>query len=87
MTMSELVVEYLYFTKKELSEKTSRVFKKAKTPIVVGSQLNSEFQGEKIMCDYDIVSYNDSLYVSFKYRKLGKIGLKEVSAFQDVIKK
>ncbi|HGV8386792.1 TPA: hypothetical protein I0H99_RS03405 [Enterococcus faecium] len=85
--MSELIVEYLYFAKKELPEEINKVFKKSISPYVVDSQLKCEVQGEKLMCDYDIVPYNDSLHVVFKYEKLGKIGLKEVRAFQETLKK
>ena len=87
LVMSELIVEYLYFAKKELPEEINKVFKKSISPYVVDSQLKCEVQGEKLMCDYDIVPYNDSLHVVFKYEKLGKIGLKEVRAFQETLKK
>ncbi|OQO71654.1 hypothetical protein BH747_02155 [Enterococcus villorum] len=85
--MSELVVEYLYFAKKELPEEISKVFKKSISPYVVDSQLKCEFQGENLMCNYDAVPYNDSLQVVFKYKKSGKIALKEVQVFQETLKK
>ncbi|EOF60598.1 hypothetical protein SE1_00567 [Enterococcus hirae EnGen0127] len=81
--MSELVVEYLYFAKKELSEEISKVFKKSISPYVVDSQLKCEFQGENLMCNYNTIPCNDSLHVVFKYKKLGKIALKEVQVFQE----
>ncbi|MFN6834187.1 hypothetical protein SFB97_01900 [Enterococcus hirae] len=85
--MSELVVEYLYFAKKELSEEISKVFKKSISPYVVDSQLKCEFQGENLMCNYNTIPYNDSLHVVFKYKKSGKIALKEVQVFQETLKK
>ncbi len=78
LPMSELVVEYLYFSKKELHEEISGVFRKSISPYIVNSKLECEVQGEKLMCDYDIVLYNDSLRVVFKYGKW-EIGAKEAN--------
>jgi hypothetical protein len=84
--MSEQIVEYLYFAKKELAEDIDKIFREAISSYLTDSQIQCVFQDKKLNIDFNIVPYNDSLHVTFKYGKTGKIGINEVSAFQTILR-
>ena len=84
--MGEQIVEYLYFSKKGKSVNVEKSFKTVISSFIVDSQIQCEFRDKQLVLDFDIMPFNDSIHVIFKYSKSSKIKFKEICAFQNILK-
>ena len=84
--MSNQIVEYLYYFKKEPYEDIERVFREILSFYEKENFLYYEVNGKQLRFSFDVISYNNSLHVTFKYNKSGRIAIKEVSVFQHFLK-
>ncbi len=85
LVLSKQVVEYLYYSKKEPLENIEEIFREVMSNFLRESQLQCELKGKKLVFHFDIVSYGDSLNVTFSYDKSGQIGLGEIRTFQNIL--
>ncbi|MGX7187974.1 hypothetical protein [Enterococcus mundtii] len=83
--MSSQIVEYLYYLKKKSDEDIEKIFKEIISFYEKENFLYYEVKGKKLRFSFDVISYNSSLHVTFKYNKSGRIGIKEVCVFQNFL--
>ncbi|HGW4860101.1 TPA: hypothetical protein ACNIGD_001408 [Enterococcus faecalis] len=83
--MGKQVVEYLYFSKKDLNEAILEIFQEVLSCYGVNSQIKYEFEGKVFYFDFETITYNESLHVIYKYEKNGRVGINEVVAFQEFL--
>ncbi|MEQ7177831.1 hypothetical protein ABQE01_02250 [Enterococcus thailandicus] len=83
--MSSQIVEYLYYFRKESCEDIEKIFREIILFYEKENFLYYESKGKKLKFRFDIIPYNNSLHVTFKYNKSGRIGMKEVCLFKNFL--
>ena len=83
--MSEQIVEYLYFSKKESPENIGDLLSEILSSYTIDSKLILTQKNRDLSINFNINTYNNSLHVLFKYKKPFQISLQEVTIFQDFL--